>query len=119
MESCCGPFSDQTMPSMDDYGDMEVQVILATTGETVYTSVYSEVNDLQVWELRVHICHALDSAEYFSFMLFQGPALLDDTAFVSDYREAARENKLQIYLIVRELRPPTDEETGQLSTELK
>ena len=96
---------------MDDYGDMEVQVILATTGETVYTSVYSEVNDLQVWELRVDICHALDSVEYFSFMFVQGLALLDDTTLVSAYREAARENKVQIYLIVRELRPPTDEET--------
>ena len=94
-----------------DSDDMEVQVIQATTGETVHTSVYSEVNDLQVWELRVHICHALDSVEYFSIMLFQGSALLDDAAFVSDYREAAPENQLQIYLIVRELRPPTDEET--------
>ena len=70
MDTCCGPSSDQTTPRVNDYGDMEVQVILATTGETVYTSVYSEVNDLRVWELRLHICHALDSVEYFSFMLF-------------------------------------------------
>ena len=70
MESFCGSFSDPIMQMIDDYGDMEVHVIQATTGETVCTSVYSEANDLQVWQLRVHICHALDSVEYFSFMLF-------------------------------------------------
>ena len=39
--------------------DMEVQVSLATTGETVYTSTYAEVNDLRVWELRLYFCHEL------------------------------------------------------------
>ena len=54
------------MPRVNDSVDMEVQVIMATTGETVYTSTYSEVNDLRVWELRLHICHALASIKYFS-----------------------------------------------------
>ena len=31
--------------------DMEVKVSLATTGEQVYSTAYSEVNDLRVWEL--------------------------------------------------------------------
>ena len=89
---------------------MEVQVSLATTGETVYSSTYSEVNDLRVWELRLHICHELACTKYFSITLFQGHDLLDDTALVTEYTDAAREGMLQLHLIVRELRPPTDEE---------
>ena len=90
--------------------DMEVQVSLATTGETVYSSTYSEVNDMRVWELRLHLCHELACPKYFSFTLFQGHDLLDDTALVAEYADAALEGKLQFHLIVRELRPPTDEE---------
>ena len=40
----------------------------------------------------------------------QGHELLDGTAPVAVYRDAARERKLQLHLIVRKLRPPTDEE---------
>ena len=94
---------------MTRHDDMEVQVSLATTGEHVYSSAYSEVNDLRVWELRMHICHELASAKYFSFMLFRGHDLLDDTALLTEYADAAHEGKLQLHLIVRELRPPTDE----------
>ena len=90
--------------------DMEVQVSLATTGERVYSSAYSEVNDLRVWELRLHICHELAITKYFSVMLFRGLDLLDDTSLVAEYTEAAHEGTLQVQLIVRELRPPTDEE---------
>ena len=54
---------------MTRYDDMEVQVSLATTGEHVYSSAYSEVNDLRVWELRLHICHELAIAKCFSVML--------------------------------------------------
>ena len=89
---------------------MEVQVSLATTGETVYSSTYSEVNDLRVWELRLHICHELACTKYFSIMLFQGHDLLVDTALVTEYTGAACAGMLQLHLIVRELRPPTDEE---------
>ena len=49
--------------------DMEVKVSLATTGEQVYSTAYSEVNNLRVWELWLHICHELASAKYFSFVL--------------------------------------------------
>ena len=89
---------------------MEVQVSLATTGETVYSSTYSEVNDLRVWELRLHICHELACTKYFSITLFQGHDLLDDTALVTEYTDAAREGMLQLHLIARELHPPTDAE---------
>ena len=89
---------------------MEVQVSLATTGETVYSATYSEVNDLRVWELRLHICHELACTKYFSIMLFQGHDLLVDTALVTEYTGAACAGMLQLHLIVRELRPPTDEE---------
>ena len=44
---------------------MEVQISLATTGETVFSTTYSEVNDLRVWE-RLHICHELARTKYFS-----------------------------------------------------
>ena len=87
--------------------DMEVQVSLATTGETVFSTTYSEVNDLRVWELRLHICHELACAKYFSITLFQGHELLDGTARVTEYIDAACEGMLQLHRIVRELRPPT------------
>ena len=89
---------------------MEVSVSLATTGELVYSTAYSEVNDLRVWELRLHICHELASAKYFSFVLFRGHDLLDDTAMLAEYADSAHEGKLHLQLIVRDLRPPTDEE---------
>ena len=89
---------------------MEVKVSLATTGEQVYSTAYSEVNDLRVWELRLHICHELASAKYFSFVLFRGHDLLDDTALLAEYADSAHEGKLHLQLIVRDLRPPTDEE---------
>ena len=43
-------------------------------------------------------------------MLFQGHDLLDDAAMVAEYIDASRETKLLLYLVVRELRPPNDEE---------
>ena len=89
---------------------MDVEVSLATTGETVYSSKYCEVNDLRVWELRLQICHELACPQYFSLTLFHGRDLLDDTALVADYNDDASEGKLQLHLILRELRPPTDEE---------
>ena len=89
---------------------MDVEVSLATTGETVYSSKYSEVNDLRVWELRLQICHEMACPQYFSLTLFHGRDLLDDTALVADYNDDASEGKLQLHLILRELRPPTDEE---------
>ena len=90
--------------------DMDVVVSLATTGERVYYSKYSEVYELRVWELRLRICHELACTKYFSLTLFHGRDLVDDTALVSEYNDDSSEGKLQLYLILRELRPPTDEE---------
>ena len=49
---------------------MEVNVSLATTGELVYSTDFSEVQDRQVWELRLQICRELVDAPYFSCVLF-------------------------------------------------
>ena len=74
-QRCCAAAHIQLklrLGRMTRHDDMEVQVSLATTGEHVYSSAYSEVNDLRVWELRLHICHELAIAKYFSVMLFRG-----------------------------------------------
>ena len=89
---------------------MEVLVSLATTGEQVYSTAFSEVQDRHVWELRLQICRELASAPYFSFVLFREQDLLDDTATLGAYVESGLEGVLHLQLIIRELRPPTDEE---------
>ena len=58
----------------------------------------------------MQICHELACPQYFSLTLFHGRDLLDDTALIADYNDDASEGKLQLHLILRELRPPTDEE---------
>ena len=67
---------------------MEVLVSLATTGEQVYSTAFSEVQDRHVWELRLQICRELASAPYFSFVLFREQDLLDDTATLGAYVES-------------------------------
>ena len=89
---------------------MEVQVSLATTGEQVYSTALLEVQDRHVWELRLQICRELSNAPYFSFVLFREQALLDDTAKLGEYVESDLEGVLHLQLIIRELRPPTDDE---------
>ena len=89
---------------------MDVNVSLATTGELVYSTAFAEVQDRQVWELRLQICRELASAPYFSFVLFREQDLLDDTATLASYVESDLEGTLHLQLIIRELRPPTDEE---------
>ena len=59
---------------------------MATAGNIVYTVEYSAVNDLRIWELRLHLCQAVSSMEYFSWTLFHDYALTDDTTPVSAYR---------------------------------
>ena len=70
---------------------MEVNVSLATTGELVYSTAFSEVHDLSVWELRLQICREMASAKYFSFVLFREHELLDDTAMLAAYADSAHE----------------------------
>ena len=64
---------------------MEVAVRLATTGDLLYSSKYSTVSGLRVWELRLHLCQAVQSTKYFSWMLFLHHELIDDIARVADY----------------------------------
>ena len=47
----------------------------------MYTSGYSTVNDLRVWELRLHLCQALKSTEYFFTKTF---ARLEQEGFTSE-----------------------------------
>ena len=63
---------------------MQIAIRLATTGDLLYSSMYSTVSDLRVWELRLHLCHAVQSTKYFSWMLFFHHELLDDIARVTD-----------------------------------
>ena len=89
---------------------MEVQVSLATTGEQVYSTAFLEVQDRHVWELRLQICRELSNVPYFSCVLFREQDLLDDTATLGAYMESGLEGVLHMELIIRELRPPTNEE---------
>ena len=89
---------------------MEVLVSLATTGEQVYSAAFSEIQDRYVWELRLQICREQASAPYFSFVLFREQDLLDDTATIGAYGETCQEGVLHLQLIIRDLRPPSDEE---------
>ena len=89
---------------------MEVIVRMATTGNIVYTSEYSTVNDLRIWELRLHLCQALSSTEYFCWTLFHDYELTDDTSPVSAYRGETSDVTILFHAVKRELRPPTDEE---------
>ena len=93
---------------------MDVAVSLATTDEIVYSSKYSEVNELRFWELRLHICHELACTKYFSMTLFHDRDLVGDTAFVSAYKDDTSEGTIQFHVVIRELRPPTDEEGRHL-----
>ena len=67
---CRGSYSAQTLTDIVGHlfrpGGMEVAVRLATTGNIVYSSKYSAVNELRVWELRLHICQEGSSNKYFS-----------------------------------------------------
>ena len=83
---------------------MEVIVRLATTGNILYISEYSTVNDLRVWELRLHLCQALKSTAYFSWTLFHDQVLTDDTALVSAYRGEISEVTIIFHAVIRELR---------------
>ena len=70
---------------------MDVTVSLATTGEPVYSTAFSEVQDLKVWEFRLQICRELASAHYFSLVLFREQDLLDDTATLEAYADSSHE----------------------------
>ena len=56
---------------------MDVAVRLATNGDIVYSSKYSKVNELRIWELRLHICHELACTQYFSLTLLHERDLVD------------------------------------------
>ena len=90
---------------------MDVAVSLATTGDIVYSSKYSEVNELRIWELRLHICHELACTQYFSLTLLHERDLVDDTALVSTFQGDTDEGTIQFHVVLREpATSPTDEE---------
>ena len=89
---------------------MEISVIQATTGNLLYASSYSTTNEVRIWELRLHLCQALKSMAYFSWMIFHDQALADDTTFVSAYRGDISEATILFHAVRREPRPPTEEE---------
>ena len=89
---------------------MAISVRLATTGEVLYTTAYNSSDELRVWELRLHLCQTLKSTAFFSWILFHDQVLADDGAFVSAYPAEPREEIILFHAVIRELRPPTEEE---------
>ena len=89
---------------------MAISVRLATTGELLYTKAYNSVDELRVWELRLHFCQALKTTDFFAWILFHDRVLADDAALVSTYPAEPREEIILFYAVIRELRPPTEEE---------
>ena len=72
-----------------------------------------------MWELRLQICQECLSNKYFSWTLFHDYDLVDDTALVSAYRDDTSEGKLQFHAVIRELRPPTDEERSAIIEDIE
>ena len=89
---------------------MAITVRLATIGESLYTTAYNATDELRVWELRLRLCQALKFTAFFSWILFHNQVLADDTAFVSAYHEEPSQETILFHAVVRELRPPTEEE---------
>ena len=58
----------------------------------------------------MRLCQALKSAAFFSWILFHDQVLADDTAFVSAYRGETSQETILFHAVIRELRPPTEEE---------
>ena len=102
--------SDDLVPSTYKFRAMEVLVRLATTGEQVYSAMFSEIRYQYVWEFRLQLWRELDRVPYFSYVLFREQNLLDDTSRIEDYTDTHQEGFLHFQLIVRGLRLPSDEE---------
>ena len=89
---------------------MAISIRLATTGEELYTKAYNPIDDLRVWELRLHFCQAVKSTAFFAWILFHDQEVADDAALVSAYLEEPGEEIILFHAVIRELRPPTEEE---------
>ena len=85
-------------------------VRIATTRDVLYSSRYSSINDLRVWELRLHLCQAVQSAKYLSWLLFLHHELIDDIARVAEYVGETGEESIIFQAVQRGLRSSTDEE---------
>ena len=88
---------------------MAISSRLATTGELLYTKPYNPIDELRVWELRLHFCQEKSTA-FFAWILFHDHVVADDAALVSAYSEEPREEIILFHAVIRELRPPTEEE---------
>ena len=89
---------------------MAIVVRLATTGEVLYTIPYSAIDELRVWELRLRLCETLKSTAFFSWILLHDQELAEDTTFVSAYHRETCPESILFHAVIRELRPPTEEE---------
>ena len=90
---------------------MVISIRLATTGEVLFTEAYDPLDDLRVWELRMRFCRAVKNTAFFAWIFFHEQVLVDDAAFVSAYMEDPHAaESIVFHAIVRQLRPPTEEE---------
>ena len=91
---------------------MAISIRLATTGEVLFTEAYDPFDDLRVWELRLHFCQAVKTTAFFAWILFHDQVLADDAALVSAYLDDPHAESILFHAVVRELRPPTEEENS-------
>ena len=83
---------------------------MATTGEQLFTQSIDTASDIRMWELRLHFCHKYESPPFFSWVFFHEQQVVDDAALVSDCMDYPQSESITFHVVVRELRPPTQEE---------
>ena len=65
-----------------------------------------------MWELRLRFCHKYESAPFFGWVFFHEQQVVDDAALVSTYRKDPQSGSIIFHVVVRKLRPPTQEEAN-------
>ena len=58
----------------------------------------------------MRFCRAVKNTAFFAWIFFHDQVLVDDAAFVSAYMEDPHAESIVFHAIVRQLRPPTEEE---------
>ena len=89
---------------------MAIIIQMATTGEQLFTESIDIANDIRVWELRLHFCQKYESPPFFGWVFLHEQQVVDDAALVSAYRNDPQSGSIIFHVVVRELRPPTQEE---------